>query len=86
MSKKQRNISLAVFLGLIALLLVGIFLTKGAPKAETVTETMRDTVLHEAARISLFGITVNPALISAFCVTGILLLAALLLRIFASCR
>ena len=83
MSKKQRNISLAVFIGLVVLLLVGIFLTKGAPKTETVTETMRDAVLHESARINLFGITVNPALISAFCVTGVLLLAALLLRIFA---
>ena len=83
MSKKQRNISLAVFFGLIAALLVGIFLTNGAEKTESVQEAMRDTVLHESAKVSLFGLSVNPALISAFCVTGILLLVALLLRIFA---
>ena len=83
MSKKQRNISRAVFFGLIAALLIGIFLTKGAEKTESVQEAMRDTVLHEAARINFLGLSVNPALISAFCVTGILLLAALLLRIFA---
>lgn len=83
MSKRQRNISLAVFVGLVVVLLVGIFLTKGAVKTESVQVAMRDAVLHEAAKISLFGITVNPALVSAFCVTGVLLFAALLLRIFA---
>ena len=40
---------------------------------------MRDAVLHDVNRISLFGLKdVNPALISAMVVTAILLVAALL--------
>lgn len=51
--------------------------------AESIKETMRDAVLHESGKISLFGIKdVNPALISAFYVTGTLLLAAAMIRIF----
>ena len=45
---------------------------------------MRDAVLHENDKIDLFGIAlVNPAVVSGFVVTGVLLLAAALLRIFA---
>ena len=45
---------------------------------------MRDAVLHNINQISLFGLKeVNPGLISAFLVTGGLLLAAALIRIFA---
>ena len=44
---------------------------------------MRDAVLHETNRISLFGIKdVNPALISAMVVSGILLVFAVIVRIF----
>ena len=43
---------------------------------------MRDAVLHESNKLDLFGMEVNPGLISAFTVTGLLLLAALLIRIF----
>ena len=52
-------------------------------RTETVKEAMRDGVLHEDNRISLFGLEVNPALISAYVVTGAILLAAVLIRIFA---
>ena len=83
MSKKRKTVSLIIFIGLILLILVGIFLTDGIPKAEGIQEEMRDAVLHESAHIGLFGIEVNPALISAFCVTVLLLTAAALLRIFA---
>lgn len=45
---------------------------------------MRDAVLHDVNRVSLFGLKdVNPALISAMTVTVILLLAALAIRVFA---
>jgi F-type H+-transporting ATPase subunit a len=45
---------------------------------------MKDGVLHETNKISLFGIIdVNPALISAYIVTAMLLLTALLIRLFA---
>ena len=43
---------------------------------------MRDAVLHETNKIYLFGMEVNPAVISGFVVTGILLLLALIARIF----
>ena len=49
---------------------------------ESIKEVMRDGVLHESNRISFFGLKVNPGLISAYVVTGALLFAALLLRIF----
>ncbi len=85
MSKKQLRISVAVFAALIVLLLAAIIIV-GPPgeKEESIKEVMRDAVLHESGKVSLFGlIDVNPGLISAFVVTGILLLTALLLRIFA---
>ena len=82
MSKKRRIISLAVWLGLILITLVGIFLTGGTESHETIREIMRDAVLHDKNQISLFGMEVNPAVISAFTVTGILLTAALIIRLF----
>ena len=74
-----------IVLALIAAVsLIGsILLNDSSPKSETIQETMRDAVLHETNKISLFGIMeVNPAMISAFTVTAILLIAALLIRIF----
>lgn len=50
---------------------------------ESVKEAMRDGVLHEVNKINFLGIEVNPAVLSAYIVTGIILLAAVLLRIFA---
>ena len=51
--------------------------------SESVQETMRDAVLHDVNRISLFGLKeVNPGAISAMSVTGILLFAALMIRVF----
>lgn len=83
MSKKTRNISLALFAALLAVLLVGIILTGGRGEHGNIQSLMRDAVLHEEGRISLFGITeVNPALISAFTVTAVLLIVCALLRVF----
>ena len=43
---------------------------------------MQDAVLHEENQVSLFGLLpVNPGLISGFVVTGVLLLAAALIRV-----
>lgn len=83
-SKKKKRIFLAIWLALIAALLVGIFLLwpPGA-KHETIKELMLDGVLHEHNKAYFFGLEVNPGLISAYLVTAVLLLAALLLRIFA---
>lgn len=83
MSKKGKKIYLAVWLLVVAILLISVFLAESPQKHESISEIMRDAVLHESNKISLFGILdVNPAVVSAFTVTGILLLAALLIRLF----
>ena len=87
MEKKEKRgmrIFLIVWICLILLLIAAIFLS-GLPKghSESIKEVMRDGVLHEDNRINFFGLSVNPALISAYTVTGLLLLAALLIRLFA---
>lgn len=82
MGKHKKGLAVcavAVLLLLAASLLVGF-----QDRAETVQEAMRDAVLHSENRISfLGGKTVNPALISAFLVTAVLLVLAALIRIFA---
>lgn len=83
MQHKKRNI--ALWLILVVALLVGSVLTghSGVENGETIKEVMRDAVLHGDNQISLFGLKeVNPGLISAFTVTGVLLLLALIVRIF----
>ena len=81
----RRTVFLIVWLCLIAAIIAGIFITgiDGGEKDESIKEVMLDSVLHESNKVSLFGIAVNPGLISAFIVTAILLTAALLIRIFA---
>ncbi len=83
MSKKRKLISAIILGTVVAGLLVGIFLTGSAQKTETIQETMKDAVLHESVKVSFFGLfDVNPALISAFTVTGILFVFSLVVRIF----
>ena len=82
MSKRRKRISLAVWLALILLTLAGVFLTDSAGQSESIQELMRDAVLHDGNQIDLFGLRVNPGLISAFTVTPLLLIGALLIRIF----
>ena len=82
--RKSRRIFIIVWVALIAGLLTAIILV-GPPEeeAESIKAVMKDGVLHEINRINLFGISVNPSLISAYVVTAVLLLAAVLIRIFA---
>ena len=83
MSKKTKITALIVWIGAMLLSLAGVLLTHPSEKTESTNEIMRDAVLHDTNKISLFGIKdVNPGLISAFTVTGILLIAAILIRIF----
>ena len=70
--KKKKIAVLVVGLVTIALLLVGIFLIPAKESGESINEAMRDEVLHETNKINLFGLGVNPGLISAFTVTGII--------------
>ena len=84
MDKGKRTRFLVVAAIVLVLLLVGIILTnKGEAHHETIKEVMKDAVLHGDNKISFFGLAVNPALISAYVVTAILLVIALLIRIFA---
>ena len=83
MSKKQKIISWSIYLGLIIILLVAVFLVPQREKAESIQDTMKDAVLHEYGKISLFGLMdVNPGLISAFIVTLVILIFAAIVRIF----
>ena len=82
--KSKRMIFLAVWLSMIAVITVAIILLlPPEEKHETIRELMRDGVLHEHNKMSFFGLKVNPAVISAYTVTAILLIAAALIRIFA---
>ena len=84
MGKKEKTRFLIVWLIITLVFLVGSFVVPSPEKSETVKVMMRDAVLHEENRCSLFGLKdVSPAMISAMVVSGILLLAALLIRIFA---
>ncbi len=84
MSKKTKIISIIIFLVIITLLLVGIFVaSKPNTSHQSIQSVMRDAVLHEENKVSLFGIkNVNPGLISAFVVTAILFVFSLIVRIF----
>ena len=80
---KQQKKALGVWLLLIVVLGVTATLIGPAEHHQDIKIAMRDAVLHDVNRISLLGIKeVNPALIAAFTVTGILLLAAALIRVF----
>lgn len=86
MDKKQRTRFLAGWLTVTALLLLGALLAPAPPGRETIQTAMRDAVLHGENRIRLLGMEVNPALVSALVVTGVVLLTAALLRIFVITR
>lgn len=81
--KRRKFLFLAIWLSLIIILVIGIILMwPPGEKHETISEVMKDGVLHEHNKIALFGRVVNPGLISAYSVTAILLTGAVLLRIF----
>ena len=84
MSKKKRAVFIVVWIALMAAFLISALLIGGSGgEKESIKDVMRDAVLHDSNRISLFGIKdVNPAFVSALTVTAVLLLFALALRIF----
>lgn len=82
MKEKKKRIGIAVFVCVAAVLLAGSILVKSPGGHGEIGELMKDAVLHEENRISLFGLReVNPGLISAFSVTGIFFVFALLVRL-----
>lgn len=83
MDKKKRITGIIVFTVIAFMLLVGSIVIKSPGKHGDISTLMRDAVLHEINKISLFGIKdVNPGLISAFTVTAILFVFCLCVRIF----
>ena len=82
--RSGRTVFLIVWLGLIALLLLAIFLI-GLPagEEEPIKAVMRDGVMHDLYKVRVLGLRVDPGLVSAWVVTGVLLLAAAAIRIFA---
>lgn len=84
MSKKKRLTFIAVWVLVLLALLAAALLVPGGEKKESIQSVMRDAVLHGRNKISLFGLKeVNPAYISALSVTGVMLLFALIVRVFA---
>lgn len=84
MDKKRKIKSIIIFSVLALVFLIGSIITSVPHSAnEPVGVLMRDAVLHDTNKISLFGLKdVNPGLISAFWVTGILFVFSLIVRIF----
>lgn len=81
--KQDRKRFLLLWLCICVVLLVGALAAPGGGESETIQEAMRDAVLHETNQISLFGLrSVNPGYISSLVVTVVLLVAALLIRVF----
>lgn len=83
MDKKKKMIGILIFACLAVALMIGTIIVKAPGTHEDIGEMMRDAVLHEKNKVSLFGfMDVNPGLIAAFTVTGILFVFCLLVRIF----
>ncbi len=84
MEKTKRTRFIIIWAIVLIAILAGIILTGNADaEKEPIQMAMKDAVLHESFRVSLFGIKeVNPALISAYVVTGAVLVFSLIVRIF----
>lgn len=83
MSKKKRTVALIVFAVFAIALFVSTLIVKSPGGHGSIGELMKDAVLHEENKVSLFGlIDVNPGLIAAICITGVFLVFSLAMRIF----
>ncbi len=81
---KGKKLFLIIWVALI-LVILALILILGLPPKETesIKEVMKDGVLHDLNKMNFFGLSVNPAVISAYLVTAGLLLLAVLIRVFA---
>ena len=83
-TKRNKITAIVVIAAIAVLLIVGIILTDPLYQTtEDISEVMKDAVLHEENKVSLFGYEVNPAYISSIAVVLLLLGVALVIRIFA---
>ena len=82
MDKRLMKRRLLGFSAVLIALLVAIGVIGSPGGHETpISEVMRDAVLHETNKLSFFAFDINPGLMSAFMVTGGILIAALIIRI-----
>ena len=83
MTKAERRKAVIFFTVVALIFMVGAILTgNGGGKHETIQEMMRDAVLHDVNKVSLFGMAVNPGLLAGVIVSGFLIVLALICRIF----
>ena len=84
MTKQERRKAVIFFAVVAAVFMIGAILTgRGTGEKESIQQVMRDAVLHDINKVSLFGIMdVNPGLLAGFIVSGILIVFALICRIF----
>ena len=84
MTKQERRKTALIFAVIAAVFMIGAILTGGgAGEEESIQQVMRDAVLHDLNKVSLFGlIDVNPGHMAGFIVSGILIVFALICRIF----
>lgn len=83
MSKQERRKAALIFAVIALVFMVGAILTgSGSGEEETIQEVMRDAVLHDLNKVSLLGLEVNPGLLAGVIVSGIMILFALICRIF----
>lgn len=81
--RKKKILFIIVWLLLIIACGVCSLLVGSKEKDESISDVMKDAVLHDTGKISLFGIIdVNPALVSGFIVTAALLIFCAIVRIF----
>ena len=74
MTKQERKKAILFFSAIALVFMVGSILTGGGGgEEESIQTIMRDAVMHDVNKVSLFGLKdVNPALISGFIVSGII--------------
>ena len=79
MTVKQRRKAIIVFVIIAAVFMAGsIALGSGGAEEETIQEVMRDSVLHDLNKISLFGLMdVNPGLVAGVIVSAFLIVSHL---------
>ena len=83
MSKQEKRKAALIFAVIALVFMVGAILTcGGSGEEETIQEVMRDAVLHDINKVSLLGMEVNPGLLAGVIVSGIMIVFALICRIF----
>ena len=83
MSKQEKRKAALIFAVIALVFMVGAILTGGGSgEEETIQEVMRDAVLHDINKVSLLGMEVNPGLLAGVIVSCIMIVFALICRIF----